>query len=48
MGRSFYGENKKLSNERIADELGVKLAYPSYREGIGAEVAALAKRSGAG
>ncbi len=48
MGRSFYGENKKVSNARIADELGVKLAYPTYREGIGAEVAALAKRSGSG
>ena len=46
MGRSFYGENKKVSNARIRDELGVKLAYPTYREGIGAEAAALAKRSG--
>ncbi len=45
LGRSFYGENKQVSNARIRDELGVKLAYPSYREGIAAEAAALAKRS---
>lgn len=34
MGRSFYGENKRVSNARIKQELGVKLAYPTYREGI--------------
>jgi nucleoside-diphosphate-sugar epimerase len=34
MGRSFYGENKRVSNARIKHELGVKLACPSYREGI--------------
>jgi len=45
MGRSFYGENKKVSNARIREELGVTLAYPTYSEGIGAEVAALGKKS---
>lgn len=36
MGRSFYGENKRVSNERIKCELDVMLAYPTYREGIAA------------
>ena len=39
MGRSFYSENKRVRNERIKKELGVKLQYPTYREGL----AALAK-----
>lgn len=34
MGRSFYGENKRVSNALIKEELGVSLAYPTYREGI--------------
>jgi nucleoside-diphosphate-sugar epimerase len=34
MGRSFYGETKRLSNERIKTELGVRLLYPTYREGL--------------
>jgi len=42
MGRSFYGENKRVSNARIKDELGVKLSYPSYREGMRGLAAALA------
>ncbi len=36
MGLSFYGENKRVSNQRIKEALGVKLAYPTYREGIAA------------
>ncbi len=40
MGRSFYGENKRVSNARIKDELGVRLSFPTYREGIGFEAAA--------
>ena len=36
MARSFYGENKRVSNKRLREELGVELAYPSYREGIAA------------
>lgn len=36
MARSFYGENKRVSNARVKSELGVKLAYPTYREGIAA------------
>ena len=34
MARSFYGENKRVSNTRMRDDLGVELAYPTYREGI--------------
>lgn len=34
MGRSFYGENKRVSNRRIRVELGVKLKFPTYREGM--------------
>jgi nucleoside-diphosphate-sugar epimerase len=34
MGRSFYGENKRVRNGLIRSELGVVLRYPSYREGL--------------
>lgn len=34
MARSFYAESKKVSNARIKDELGIKLAYPTYVEGL--------------
>ena len=34
MGRSFYGENKRVRNRLIRSELGVVLRYPSYREGL--------------
>ncbi len=34
MARSFYSESKKVSNEKIKTELGVKLKYPTYREGM--------------
>lgn len=34
MGRSFYTENKRVRNQRLREELGVALAYPSYREGL--------------
>jgi hypothetical protein len=34
MARSFYRDNKRVSNARIKEELGVDLAYPSYREGL--------------
>jgi nucleoside-diphosphate-sugar epimerase len=34
MGKSFYKENKRVSNQRIKSELGVELKYPSYREGL--------------
>lgn len=34
MARSFYAENKRVSNARIKDELGVDLKYPDYRAGL--------------
>ncbi len=34
MARSFYAESKRVSNARIKSELGVELAYPTYREGL--------------
>lgn len=34
MGRSFYGESKKVRNDLIKQELGVRLRYPTYREGL--------------
>ena len=34
MARSFYAENKRIRNDRIKNELGVALAYPTYREGL--------------
>lgn len=34
MGRSFYAENRRISNRRIKEELGVRLAYPDYRTGL--------------
>ena len=34
MARSFYGDSRRVSNARIKSELGVRLAYPSYRAGL--------------
>ena len=34
MAASFWGETKRVSNRRIREELGVSLAYPTYREGL--------------
>lgn len=34
MARSFYADNKRVRNDRIKDELGVRLIYPTYREGL--------------
>ena len=34
MARSFYGDNKRTSNQRVKDELGVSLRYPNYRDGL--------------
>lgn len=36
MARSFYAESKRVRNDRIKDELGVRLFYPTYREGLAA------------
>jgi len=39
MARSFYAESKRVSNARLKQELGVELAYPTYREGLAALLA---------
>ncbi len=36
MARSFYAESKRVRNDRIKDELGVKLLYPTYQDGLAA------------
>ncbi|MDJ0640344.1 MAG: SDR family oxidoreductase [Paracoccaceae bacterium] len=39
MARSFYAESKRVKNDRIKQELGVKLRYPDYRTGLAALLA---------
>lgn len=34
MARSFYAESKRVSNDRIKQELDVELLYPDYRAGL--------------
>jgi nucleoside-diphosphate-sugar epimerase len=34
MARSFYEGSRRIGNSRIKSELGVKLRYPTYREGL--------------
>ena len=34
MARSFYRDNKRVSNDRIKTDLGIHLAWPTYREGL--------------
>ncbi len=34
MARSFYAESKKVRNDRIKTELGVRLKFPDYRKGL--------------
>ncbi len=41
MGLSFFAESKKVSNQRIKDELGYDLKYPTYREGLTALLATI-------
>jgi nucleoside-diphosphate-sugar epimerase len=38
MARSFYAESKRVSNARVKQELGYRLLYPSYRQGLAALV----------
>lgn len=40
MARSFYAESKRVRNDLIKSELGVRLLYPGYREGLAAVLAA--------
>lgn len=41
MGRSFWAECRRVSNQKIKDKLGIQLLYPSYREGLRAIFAEL-------
>jgi nucleoside-diphosphate-sugar epimerase len=41
MAKSFYAESKRVSNTRIKQELGYRLIYPSYREGLRSLLATL-------
>lgn len=34
MARSFYADNKRVSNKRMKEALGVTLLYPTYRDGL--------------
>jgi len=36
MARSFYAESKRVRNNRIKGELGYRLRFPTYREGLAA------------
>ncbi|MHA1157999.1 MAG: SDR family oxidoreductase [Alphaproteobacteria bacterium] len=36
MARSFYGENKRVANATLKETLGVRLTYPTYRDGLAA------------
>lgn len=44
MSRSFFAENRRVANDRIRRDLGIRLRYPTYREGL---AAILAEESGA-
>lgn len=34
MAASFYAENRRVRNDKLKQALGVRLRYPSYREGL--------------
>ncbi|MEO5807103.1 NAD-dependent epimerase/dehydratase family protein [Devosia sp.] len=34
MARSFYADNKRVSNAAVKHALGIELLYPTYREGL--------------
>tara|TARA_R110002072_G_scaffold4093_5_gene28924 strand:+ start:3471 stop:4358 length:888 start_codon:yes stop_codon:yes gene_type:complete len=36
MARSFYLDNRRVSNKRVRDELGYVFDYPTYRQGLAA------------
>ncbi len=43
MARSFYGENKRVSNRKLREQHGVHLRFPTYREGLRSLAGALSK-----
>lgn len=34
MAQSFYADNRRIRNDRIKSELGIRLKFPTYREGL--------------
>ncbi|HYD68633.1 SDR family oxidoreductase [Azospirillum sp.] len=40
MAKSFWTDNKRVKNDRMKRDLGVTLRYPSYREGLTAQLEA--------
>ena len=34
MARSFYKEEKKVSNKKLKNDLGYQLVFPSFKEGL--------------
>lgn len=34
MAKTFYADSRRVRNNRLKEELGVRLAYPSYKEGL--------------
>jgi nucleoside-diphosphate-sugar epimerase len=34
MAQSFYAENRRVRNDKLKQTLGVRLAYPTYRDGL--------------
>jgi nucleoside-diphosphate-sugar epimerase len=48
MALSFYGESRRVRNDKLKRALGVALNYPTYREGLNALFAAGDHLSGAG
>ncbi len=34
MARSFYADTKRVSNRRLKDEIGYRLIYPTYHDGL--------------
>ena len=48
MALSFYGESRRVRNDKLKRELGVALKYPTYCEGLNALFAAGDHLSGAG
>lgn len=39
MARSFYAESKRVRNDRMKRDLGIRLLYPTYRDGLAALLA---------
>lgn len=34
MARSFYSSSRKVKNDKIRNDLGIELAFPTYKEGL--------------